>query len=362
MNIQSRGRSLPPLKIRELHCYLVEAGSGQAGDEVRSLAIQLIGPEGEEGWGEARSEWSRAELAGRHQALAALLVDRSAFDIEELFALELLRPAGLCSAVEMACWDLIGRRLGEPVCHLWGGRFRSHVPLGAQLPRSDAMLHLGLLARELAEQGFHTLVLPTTGHGNADIKHVSTIHESTGQRCRLYLDTAAQYTESDAQELCASLESHGLQGLIDPLNTSEVYTLAGFARQTVIPIGLHRSLVSLRQVFGAVRSGAGAFLVLDIDLLGGLTTLRKAAAVAEAAAVPVLLQEGGGVGIRLAALVHLSAALSFLDQPCLTYAYQGGYEPLCRGLEIVGGMAAVPEAPGWGIEFDSAKLEEWLIA
>ncbi|HPP52383.1 MAG TPA: enolase C-terminal domain-like protein, partial [Thermoguttaceae bacterium] len=80
-----------------------------------------------------------------------------------------------------------------------------------------------------------------------------------------------------------------------------------------------------------------------------------------AAGLPVLLYEAGGVGIRLAALVHLIAAVSFLDQPCLTYAYQGGREPLCQGLEIVEGMAAVPELPGWGLDIDLAKLEELQI-
>jgi|YNPBryunderm2012_1023409.scaffolds.fasta_scaffold04562_2 glucarate dehydratase len=362
MNIKSREvRSCSPLKIREVHCYLVEPVRGQAAAEFRSLLIQVIGPEGLEGWGEGHSRWSKAEWSGRHQALAALLVGRSPFEIEELSTLELLRHGWLRSAVEMACWDLIGKGLGEPVCHLWGGRFRSYVPLGARLPGWMSPENLGPFARELAEQGFHALLLPSRGYIQADTEQVATVREAAGQGCRLYLDAAAQYSEPDAQDLGVGLESYGLHGLIDPLRSSEVYTLAGFARQTAVPIGLHRALVSLLQVFGAVRSGAGAFLVLDADRLGGLTMLRKAAAVAEAAGVPVLLHEAGGVGIRLAALVHLSAAVSFLDQPCFTYAYRGGYEPLCRGLEIVEGMAAVPEGPGWGVEFDSAKLEEWLL-
>ncbi|MCS7303582.1 MAG: hypothetical protein NZ602_00535 [Thermoguttaceae bacterium] len=360
MNIKSRyGRSSPPLKIREVHCYLVAPPGGLAGAESPSLVIQLIGPEGLEGWGEGRTGWSKAELPSRQQALAALLVDRSAFEIEELSTLELLRHPGLRSAVEMACWDLIGKRLGEPVCHLWGGRFRSHVPLGARLPRWDPTGNLVAFAREIAEEGFHTLLLPTTAYLELDLQQLAALRPAAAHRCRVYLDAAGQYAPPDAQDLCAGLESQGLHGLIDPFSSSDLYAFASFARQTFLPIGLHRCLGSLQQVFGAVRSGAGAFLVLDADLLGGMTMLRKAVAVAEAAGVPVLLHEAGGVGIRLAALVHLSAAISFLDQPCFTYAYRGGWEPLCQGLEIVEGMAAVPDTPGWGVEIAPAKLEEW---
>ncbi len=362
MNIKSRHvRASPPLKIREVDCYLVENLEGRGGKEVRSLVIQLTGPDGQQGWGEGPALWSRAELPSRQEALAAVLVDRSAFDIEELSALDFLRPPGLRSAVEMACWDLIGKRLGEPVCHVWGGRFRSYAPLGARLPWLDSAQNLGVFARELAEQGFHTLVLPTTGQVEEDVQRAAAVREAAGERSRLFLDAAGLYSEPVAQDLCAALEYEAVQGVVDPLSSSEVYALASFARQTSVPVGLCRMLGSLVQVFGVVRSGAGAFLVLDVDLLGGLTVLRKAAAVAEAAGLPVLLYEAGGVGIRLAALVHLIAAVSFLDQPCLTYAYQGGREPLCQGLEIVEGMAAVPELPGWGLDIDLAKLEELQI-
>ena len=362
MNIKARHvRASPPLRIREVDCYLVENQEGRGGKEFRSLVIQLTGPDGQQGWGEGPALWSRAELASRQEALAAVLVDRSAFDIEELSTLDFLRPPGLRSAVEMACWDLIGKRVGEPVCHLWGGRYRSYVPLGARLPSLDSAENLGAFARELAEQGFHTLLLPTTGQPETDLERVLAVRQSAGERSRLYLDGATRYAEAAAQDLCAALEYQTVQGLIDPLNSLEVYPFASLARQTSVPIGLHRPLIDLLQAFVAVRSGAGAFLVLDVDILGGMTLLRKAAAVAEAAGVPVLLQEPGGVGIRLAALVHLSAAISFLDQPCLTSCYPPDEKLLCRGLEIVEGMAAVPEGPGWAVEIDQAQLEQWSI-
>lgn len=350
----SSTRGLP---ICELECYLVEGRGSWWGAPPRSLVIRLTGPQGLEGWGEGPALWSSAELAGRQEALAALLVERSAFEIEELSGLEVLREPGVRSAVEMACWDLIGKRMGEPVCHLWGGRYRKHVPLGARLPSLDSGENISRLARELSEQGFHTLVLPGTGQPLEDAARLAELPEAAGGRSRLYLDAAGQYSESAARDLCGTLEYQPIQGIIDPLNTKQVYPFASLARQTGMPIGLHRPLVSLSQVFGAVRSGAGAFVVLDPDLLGGLRGLRKAAAVAEAAGLPALLHEAGGIGIRLAALAHLAAAVGFLDHPCLTETYQ----PLCQGLEIVEGMVSIPEAAGWGIRIDPAKLEEWQI-
>lgn len=359
MDMKSRRFPVSPvLRIREVDCYLVEGRASSEASICRSLLVRLTGQAGQEGWGEGPPLWSRSELPSRKEALAAVLQDRSAFDIAELSNLDLLRTPGLRSAVEMACWDLIGKQVREPVCHLWGGRYRNYVPLGVRLPLLESAASSGAFARELAEQGFHTLVLPTTGQIETDLQWVAAIRQSTGERPRLHLDGLAQYDELTAQDLCAALEYQGLQGLVDPLASSEVYPLASLARQTSVPIGVHRPLRSLVQVLSAVRSGAGAFMVLDCDLLGGMTPVRKSAAVAEAAGVPVLLNDAGGVGVRLAALVHLNAAMPFLAQACLSDCYGGPNELFCQSLEIVEGMIAVPEGPGWGVEVDMAKLEE----
>ena len=101
------------MKINDLEFHLVEVGCAGSVQPVRSLLVRLTTDSGLKGWGEAGSAWRPGELAARRDALLPVLAGRSIFDIEELHTLEALADAPLRCAVEMACWDLIGR-VGRP--------------------------------------------------------------------------------------------------------------------------------------------------------------------------------------------------------------------------------------------------------
>ena len=122
------------MKIRDIDFHLVQMDRVDGGPPVRSLLVCLTSDAGEEGWGEAPLPWRLTELAPRRDALLPSLEGRSVFDVEELSALDAVDSPALASALEMAGWDLVGRVLGQPVCHLWGGCYRQRIPLVVRLP------------------------------------------------------------------------------------------------------------------------------------------------------------------------------------------------------------------------------------
>ena len=139
------------MNVHELEFFLVEAPSADEAPAARSLLARVATESGAEGWGEAGAHWRTAELAARRDTVLSVLAGRSMFNVEELTRLDVLRDPRIRSAVEMACWDLIGRAAGQPLCRLFGGQYRERVPLAVGLPcRQDA--NLGHLARELTEQ------------------------------------------------------------------------------------------------------------------------------------------------------------------------------------------------------------------
>jgi len=115
------------MEIRDIDFHLVRTDANDGGPLVRSLLVCLTSDAGEEGWGEAPSpgdgrsfprgairccrRW-RAERVRRGRAGHLDAVDSPA----------------LASALEMAGWDLVGRVLGQPLCHLWGGCYVSGFP------------------------------------------------------------------------------------------------------------------------------------------------------------------------------------------------------------------------------------------
>lgn len=348
------------MKINDLEFFLVQFPCEVKATSTPWLLVRLVSDSGIEGWGEAPSSWRPDSLDARRGALAPLLVGRSVFDIEELLALEVLRERPLCSAIEMASWDLIGRALRQPLCHLWGGGYRRRVPLALRLPAGPPP-RIAQLAREMAEQGFHSLILTSTGQAADDASIVLTVRESAGDRVELRLDGHGGYDIDAARDLCAELEYSRLQFFLDPLNATTLHEVAALGRQTSVPLGVCRALNRPADVLALIRSGAARFAVFDLTRVGGLTAATKCAVVAESAGVRAALACGFSPGLGAAAMLQLAAAT-----PALALCNECGYHQLqddllSERLEMIDGMMTVPQGPGLGVEVDRAKIEQHQV-
>ncbi len=349
------------MKINDLELYQVGIGQADGGETAYSLLVRVSTTAGLEGWGESALHWRSGELSARREALLAVLAGRNVFDIEELHTLEALNTAPLRSAVEMALWDLIGRRLNQPMCNLWGGYFRRRVPVSVRLacrrPQQTAYV-----ARERADQGFHTQTLTASGQPENDLAMLSAVREMVGDRVELRFDGRSHYNLDTACDLCSSQEFEGLQFLIDPLKVHDLYRLASLGRQTSVPLAAWRPISGPSEVMAAVRCGAAPYVVVDLDQVGGILPARACAAVAAAGGVNAILGGRPSVGIAAAALLHLAAAGSTFSGSNEIPSQQLRDTVLSDPPEASDGMMTVPQGPGLGVEVDRAKVERYQIA
>ncbi len=348
------------MKVSDLEFYLVEIEATENEQPLRSLLVRLATDAGVEGWGEAPLRWRVSELDVRRDALLPVLAGWSIFDIEELHTLEVLSVAPLRCCLEMALLDLMGKTLQQPLSHLFGGGYRRWIPVAVRLLGNDVD-QLAQLAREMADQGFHTQTLAATGRADQDVATVAAIRGTVGDRVELRFDGAAQYEPEAARDLCADLEFSGLQFLLDPLRTRELYPLAALGRQTSVPLAVGKAIRAPSDVLSTVRCGAAPFVVIDPARVGGLIPARKCAAVAEAAGISALLAGEPSVGIATAAMLQLAAATPAYSGCNETAGHQVHDEVLAEPLECVDGMMAVPQGPGLGMEVDRTKLDSCLV-
>ena len=274
----------------------------------------------------------------------------------ELLLLDELREPALRSAVEMASCDLIGRCVGQPLSRWFGGCFRRRVPLTIRVP-SGPTVQVAQISRELAQQGFHSQVILASGEPEQDVRMIELIRRNVGDHIRLRLDGQARYDMHTARDLCVELEYAQLECFVDPLLVMELHELATLARQVNVPIGACRALRSPADVLLLARLGSIHAAVLDVQNVGGLTSARKCAAVAEAADVSVSLGCGSWAGVAAGAMAQLAAAM-----PVLRAANECTYETLNHHLlldtpEVVDGLVAVPQGPGLGVRPDRAQIE-----
>jgi L-alanine-DL-glutamate epimerase-like enolase superfamily enzyme len=348
------------VKINDLEFFLVQIARVNFLPPVRSLLVRLSTDRGWEGWGEAAVAWRPGELTARRDLLLPVLAGRSVYDIEELQLLDSLASPPLRCAIEMACWDLMGRGLGQPVCNLLGGGYRRRVPLAVGLA-SGRPQRVARFARELAAQGFHCQTIASSRQMELDRLMVSAVRETVGDAVQLRLDAEAHYDMETARDLCAAIEYERLQFLLDPLDTRELYPVASLGRQTSVPLAVWRAVDGPDSVLAVARCGAAPFLVIDLEQVGGIAPARNCAAVASAAGITALVGGRPKLGIATAGMLHLAAAT-----PALSGAHPSTYhelrdDVLAEPLEIIDGMMTVPQGPGLGIEVERAKVEQHSV-
>jgi L-alanine-DL-glutamate epimerase-like enolase superfamily enzyme len=345
------------MKINDLEIHLVAVGQTDSATPLHALLVRVTTATGVEGWGESGLGWRVGELAARREALLAVLEGRSIYDIEELHTLEALAPPPLRSAVEMAVWDVLGRVLRQPLCNLLGGYYRRRVPISIRLGGHRAAL-TAQIARELAEQGFHSQTIVATGKPEEDLKTLTAIREMVGDRLELRFDGQGRYDLETARDLSTGMEPHDLQFFLDPLATRELHPVASLGRQTSVPLAVWRTIHGPADALTAVRCNAAAFLMVDLEQVGGIGPARACAAVAAAGGMIPLLGGRPSVGIATAAMLHLAAATAAFSTSNELASRQLRHTVLTDPLEITDGMISVPQSPGLGVTVDRAKVEK----
>ena len=349
------------MTISDLEFYLVEIACQGREAPVRSVLVRLATHAGLAGWGEGGLGWRAAELAARRDSLLPVLAGRSVFDLEELLTLETLQAGPLRSALEMACWDLVGRTAGQPLCHLFGGGYRRRVPLAVRLSGSSAR-QVAQLAREMAEQGFHSQIVTSSGRPERDLETLAAVREAAGERAELHFDAAETYDMETARDLCAELEDHALAFILDPLKDQELDQVASLRRQTSVPLAVRRAIQRPADLLAMLRCGAAQSAVVDLGRVGGILSAKNCAAIAQAGGVHASLTDGPSLGIATAAMLQLAAST-----PAFSGSNESAYcqlqdDLLLEPLEIVDGMITVPQGPGLGVEIDRAKIERYQVA
>jgi L-alanine-DL-glutamate epimerase-like enolase superfamily enzyme len=302
-----------------------------------SLAPLLLGADA------AAPELIRSRLAGAYWPYAE----------QGLFAVA-------ASAVDLALWDVLGKRLGAPLADLLG-KWRTAVPVcGVGGYRRAGADGLDGLQEEMA--GFVALGLRavkiTIGAGGAadDAVRAAAVREAVGGDCTVVADAFRSFTGiEDALRRLRALERFGLAYVEDPFPESLAPLAAELRRRAGIPIGLGETLSGHRAFRALIDSSAVDVVRCDATVVGGVREFLSTAALASAHG----LELSGHVHPDVH--VHFGAALAGFHPAGLEYMPPGSgldglHELLASQLELRDGCALVPARPGLGLDWDWAAV------
>ena len=274
------------------------------------------------------------------------------------------------AALEFACLDVIGQKLGVPVCDLLGGRVRDAVEFASYLffrypdPATGegevrTPGQLVEFARALkAEHGFtsHKLkggVFPPA-HELECYRELARAFP--GERMRH--DPNCAWSLADAIRFARGIEDLPNDFLEDPvLGLPQMARLRELVR---IPTATNTVVVNFEQLAANVAARAVDVVLLDTTFWGGIRPCVKAAGVCETFGLGVAVHSSGELGVQLATMLHLGAVL-----PNLGYSADAHYHHLAddviRGgpMRYEGGRIAVPTAPGLGVALDPDKVARY---
>jgi len=278
------------------------------------------------------------------------------------------------SGIEIACWDIVGKELNQPVYNLLGGlvneRLRSYTYL--QQPESSAPgnVHTNAdLAAESAlmhaDQGFTALKFdpiwpvfedtpkqqPLTALSNAE-KVVGKVREAVGDRCDLLIGTHGQMSTSSAIRLARRLEPYDPLWFEEPVPPENRDEMARVARSTTIPIATGERLATKYEYRELLEKQAASILQFALGRCGGILEAKKIAGMAEAyyAHIAPHLYTGpveGAANIQVAACCPNFLLLESIGR-------WDGFQAdlLKRPIIWEEGFVIPPAEPGIGIELD----------
>jgi glucarate dehydratase len=343
---------------------------------VRTI-VEVVTRDGMVGLGEMGGGGRSAEDALR--GLLPLIEGMSPFDLE-LLRFRLCNPtaslynnrAQLHAALEFACLDLVGKRLGVPVCDVLGGRVRERVPFASYLfyryghPQTGAgevrtIDQLVEHARELkAAHGFTSHKLKGgVFHPEYEVDGYLALADE-------FPDDSLRYDPNAALSIEQSLRvADRIAGRRNDFLEDPTWGLQGMkqVRRPGLLLATNTVVVNFEQLASNILDRCVDVILLDTTFWGGIRPCVKAAGVCETMQIPVAVHSSGELGIQLATMLHLGAVL-----PTLTYTADAHYHHL-RDDVIVGGPMRysdgaidVPTGPGLGVELDRDRLEKYAEA
>lgn len=373
------------MKVTEVKTYVVDNVKPFIGGR-QFLFVQLLTDEGIVGWGERPSGHApnlKSHIELIHALCEQYLIGQSPFHIESMWQRAygsihdyrhpslFMTPA--LSAIEMACWDIVGKATNQPIYELLGGRYHEKLRAYAYMPAGGIWENPAKardVANQLLEEGntackldpFNPIspiprdfTLSTINHAASIFEH---IRDEVGDRLEIGIGTHGQFSAAGAIRVANIFEQFHPMWFEEPVPPENIEEMARVSAQINIPVATGERLVSKYEFAQLVEKKAASIIQLDVAQCGGILESKKIAGIAEAHYA--LIAPHMYVGpIAAAAAVQLdTCSPNFMIQE-----YNGGplHEELFHEpVKFADGFIEPPTTPGLGLEMNETVLKRQL--
>lgn len=307
--------------------------------------------------------------------IAPMFLGENPFDVERMLSKATFVPlyygkCGHCAVagLELACYDLMGKATGLPLCRLIGGRLREEIPFAAYVYHRNADRE-GRHAVDTLDEVVARAESLVGAHGFGTIKYKGGVKSAEEEiailealrarfpRLKLRYDPQAIYSPATAIRIGNAIEALDLEYYEDPCWGN--IAMARVRERVRIPLATNMCIIDLDSAAEGLTLGSADVILGDIFEWGGIGAMLKLKGVCEAFQVNLNYHSAGELGIATAAYLHVAAATPALPHALDTHATELAgdvVKPGVIGLTARGTMQ-VPDGPGLGVELDPDLFE-----
>ena len=372
------------MKITACKTYLVE------GIKYNWTLLKIETDTGLQGWGEGTNWPGSPLIEAACQHVGEVLIGQDARRIDYLWTklyrdMHWLGQAGpllsAISAVDIALWDLKGKRLGAPVYDLLGGAYRDKIQLYANYWFTGGGHTPDDYARQAAAtvaQGFTALKLDPFAHVN--YRYGEDLNADNGlseKQKRLALDVVAAVAAAVGPEVAIAIETHAFLNAptavemaqrLARLNFNCMWyeepalpefpaAIADIRRRIPLPVCVGERIHSRFMLRSVLEAQAADIVMPDITRCGGISEMRKMANLAEAHNVPIAPHNPNGPLSTIASAHTMATVPNFFRQEFMVNDVPWRDTCLSHPLPVKNGFFTLPDRPGLGFDVDEAELQ-----
>jgi galactonate dehydratase len=350
------------------------------GTSWRNLTFVVVRTdEGVEGVGEVRMiNETEALLGYLAEAVPAHVLGTDPFEIEaliqRLWRREYARAGQVAmsalAVLEIACWDIVGKALDQPVYRLLGGPVRERIKAYANgwytVERTPE--EFGDAARRAVGKGYRAIKLDPFGSGTWElephertraIELVEAVRDVVGPDVEILVEMHGRFTPAQAVAVARELEPFRPSWIEEPVPPENLAALRKVADQVTIPVATGERIHARDEFRELFELQAADVVQPDPTMCGGILETRRISAWAESYYVLVAPHNVGGP-VSTAAALHLAAVtpnfkiqehFNDFGDPYVKAAAPGNPE-------VVEGFFALPQGPGLGVTLDEDVIAE----
>ena len=222
--------------------------------------------------------------------------------INQIMDSALLGHAYAKSALDMACWDLLGRAVSLPVCVLLGGRFGAAIDLYRAISQESPAAMVAKVVQYRAE-GYRKFQLKVGGDPQDDIDRIRTVAAVLERGELLMADANCGWLANDAIRVANAV--HDIDVYIEQ-PCRELDKCIAVRRQITQPFILDESIDSIEALLGAHQQKAMDAINLKIAKVGGLTKAKQVRDLCVTLGIPMNIEDSWGGDVTTAAIAHLA--------------------------------------------------------